>query len=96
MVKLSEETKNPERTIPIALIIALGISVLLYILVSLAAVSVVGWEQLAASRAPFADVASISLGPVAFTVISVIALFATANTALLMMMASSRIIYGMA
>ncbi|MDK2890083.1 MAG: basic amino acid/polyamine antiporter, family [Methanoculleus sp.] len=96
MVKLSEETRNPERTIPIALIIALAISVLLYILVSLAAVSVVGSEQLAASRAPFADVASVALGPAAFTLISVIALFATANTALLMMMASSRIIYGMA
>jgi len=96
MVKLSEETRNPERTIPIALIIALAISVLLYILVSLAAVSVVGWEQLAASRAPFADVAAVALGPVAFTLIAVIALFATANTALLMMMASSRIIYGMA
>ncbi|MDN7013418.1 amino acid permease [Methanoculleus sp. FWC-SCC3] len=96
MVKLSEETRNPERTIPIALVIALAVSVLLYILVSLAAVSVVGWEQLAASRAPFADVAAVALGPAAFTLISVIALFATANTALLMMMASSRIIYGMA
>ncbi|MDD3934268.1 MAG: APC family permease [Methanoculleus sp.] len=96
MVKLSEETKNPERTIPLALMIALGVSILLYVLVSLAAVSVVGWEQLAASRAPFADVAAVALGPMAFTLISVIALFATANTALLMMMASSRIIYGMA
>lgn len=96
IVKLSEETRDPERTIPRALIIALAISVSLYILVSLAAVSVVGWEQLAASRAPFADVAAVALGPAAFTLISVIALFATANTALLMMMASSRIIYGMA
>lgn len=96
MVKLSEETKNPERNIPLALIIALGISIILYILVSLAAVSVVGWEQLAASQAPFADVAAVALGPAAFTLISIIALFATANTALLMMVASSRIIYGMA
>jgi APA family basic amino acid/polyamine antiporter len=96
IVKLSEETRNPERTIPRALIIALVISVFLYILVSLAAVSVVGWEQLAASRAPFAEVAAVALGPAAFTLISVIALFATANTALLMMMASSRILYGMA
>jgi len=96
MVKLSEETRNPERIIPLALMIALAVSILLYVLVALAAVSVVGWEQLAASRAPFADVASGALGPAAFTLISVIALFATANTALLMMMASSRIAYGMA
>ncbi|WP_332450291.1 APC family permease [Methanoculleus sp.] len=96
MVKLSEETRNPEKNIPLALMIALAISIVLYMLVSLAAVSVVGWEQLAASRAPFAEVASVALGPAAFTLISVIALFATANTALLMMMASSRIMYGMA
>jgi basic amino acid/polyamine antiporter, APA family len=96
MVKLSEETRNPERIIPLALMIALAVSILLYVLVSLAAVSVVGWEQLAVSRAPFAEVASVALGPAAFTIISVIALFATANTALLMMVASSRILYGMA
>ncbi|MDV2482658.1 amino acid permease [Methanoculleus sp. Wushi-C6] len=96
MVKLSEETREPEKIIPLALIIALAVSIFLYVLVSLAAVSVVGWEQLAASRAPFAEVASVAFGPAAFTIISVIALFATANTALLMMMASSRILYGMA
>jgi APA family basic amino acid/polyamine antiporter len=60
IVKLSEETRNPERTIPLALMIALAVTIILYILVSLSAVSVVGWEQLAASRAPFADVASRS------------------------------------
>lgn len=96
MVKLSEETRNPERTIPVALVIALAISTLLYVLVSVAAVSVVGWEQLSTSRAPFAEVAAVALGPTAFTLISVIALFATANTALMMMLASSRITYGMA
>jgi APA family basic amino acid/polyamine antiporter len=96
MVKLSEEARDPVRTVPRALILALSITTVLYILVSLAAVSVVGWEQLAASRAPFADVAYIALGEAAFTVIGVIALFATANTALMMLMAASRITYGMA
>lgn len=96
VVKLAEETREPERVIPLALLIALAVTILLYILVSLAAVSVIGWEKLAASRAPFADVAAVALGPAAFTAISVIALFATANTALMMMMASSRIAYGMA
>ncbi len=96
MVKLSEEVHDPERTIPLALILALGITIVLYILVSLAAVSVVGWEHLSASRAPFADVAYVALGSPAFTIISVIALFATANTALLMLVAASRITYGMA
>ncbi|HII07253.1 MAG TPA: amino acid permease [Methanotrichaceae archaeon] len=96
MVKLSEETRNPEKNIPLALIIALVITIVLYILVAVSVVSVVPWEKLAASEAPFAEVAAEALGADAFIVISVIALFATANTVLLMLLAASRIAYGMA
>lgn len=96
MVKFSEETKNPETTVPKALILAIGICVILYILVALSVVSVLGWQQLAASNAPFADIVSSTLGPDAAVIIAIIALFATANTALMSMYASSRILYGMA
>ncbi|HPE63744.1 MAG TPA: amino acid permease [Methanothrix sp.] len=96
MVKLSEETKNPERNIPLALIGALAITIVLYMLVAVSVVSVVSWEVLAASEAPFAEAAAEALGSDAFVVISTIALFATANTALLMLLAASRIAYGMA
>lgn len=50
MVKFSEETKNPESTVPKALILALIISLVLYILVALSAVSVAGWQALAGLR----------------------------------------------
>ncbi len=96
MVKFSEETKKPETTIPKALILALIISAVLYILVALSVVSVLGWQQLAGSQAPFSDVVAGTLGPDAAVVIAVVALFATANTALMSMYASSRILYGMA
>jgi len=96
MVKFSEETTTPERTVPKALMIALVICTVLYILVCLSAVSVVGWEVLASSDAPFAEVATAAWGEGAAGVLSVIALFATANTVLLMLLASSRISYGMA
>lgn len=96
MVKFSEETRRPERTIPLALIVALCISTVLYILVCLSAVSVTGWEALAASPAPFATVASAAWGADASLLLSVIALFATANTVLMMMFAASRISFGMA
>ncbi|OPX68212.1 MAG: putative fructoselysine transporter [Methanoregulaceae archaeon PtaB.Bin056] len=96
MVKFSEETRRPERTVPFALITALAVSTVLYILVCLSAVSVVGWEALAASSAPFATVAATAWGADASLLLSVIALFATANTVLMMMFASSRISYGMA
>jgi APA family basic amino acid/polyamine antiporter len=96
MVKFSEETRKPERTIPLALITALAVSTVLYIFVCLSAVSVIGWERLAASPAPFAAVASAAWGGDASLLLSVIALCATANTVLMMMFASSRISYGMA
>ena len=96
MVKFSEETKKPDITVPKALILALAVSSVLYILVALSVVSVLGWQQLAVSTAPFADVVAGPLGPDAAVIIAIVALFATANTALMSMYASSRILYGMA
>jgi APA family basic amino acid/polyamine antiporter len=96
IVKLSEETKSPEKTIPKGLMLAIFISIVLYILVAVSAVSVMGWERLSKSDAPFADLAFNVLGSKASAVLSVIALFATANTVLMMQLASSRITYGMA
>jgi len=96
IVKLSEETKSPEKTIPKALILAIIVSIILYITVALSAVSVMGWEKLSTSDAPFADLAFFAFGSKAFTLLTAIALFATANTVLMMMLGSSRIIYGMA
>ncbi len=96
IVKLSEEAKDPEKNIPRALILAISASIVLYIMVALSAVSVLGWERLSRSSAPFADIAYFALGANASTIISIIALFATINTVLLMLLASSRIIYGMA
>ncbi len=95
MVKFSEETRDPETTIPKALLLSLSISVILYVLVALAVISVMGWQALAASKAPFVDLMSGTLGPGAATGIAIIALFATANTSLMSMYASSRILYGM-
>ncbi len=96
IVKLSEEAKDPEKTIPKALILAITASIILYVLVSLSAVSVLGWQDLSRSDAPFADIANAAFGRSAFFILSVVALFATTNTVLLMLLAASRIIYGMA
>ncbi|MGV8089290.1 MAG: APC family permease [Methanothrix sp.] len=96
IVKLSEEAKDPEINIPRGLVLAISASIILYILVAISAVSVLGWEELSCSSAPFSDIARYALGPNASAAISVMALFATTNTVLLMLLASSRIIYGMA
>ncbi len=96
VVRLSEETKNPTRIIPRALILSVIISTILYVLVSIAAVSIVGWQALSASSAPLALVAQTALGQKAFFALAVIALFATFNTVLVTLVATSRMMYGMA
>ncbi|MER7464464.1 APC family permease [Streptomyces sp. NPDC097981] len=52
---LGEEVRDPERTIPRAVPLALGIALLVYAAVAVAALSVLGAEALAASTAPLAD-----------------------------------------
>ena len=96
IVKLSEETKTPGSTIPRGLLLAKLISIVIYILVAISAVSIMGWERVGKSEATVADLASLALGKKAFLLMSVIALFATANTVLLVLLGVSRIIYGMA
>lgn len=95
IVKLSEETKSPEKTIPKGLIFAILISIVIYILVAISVVSVIGWEKLSVSDAPLSDIAFSAFGSNAFVLLTIIALFSTSNTVLLMMLGSSRIIYGM-
>lgn len=95
IVKLSDETKNARRTIPLALILAILISTIIYIAVALASVSVISWSELAVSSAPLADVAASVLGSNAFIVLAIIALLSTANTVLIGILSSSRGFYGL-
>ncbi len=96
IANIAEDTRQPETTIPRALLIAVGISTALYVLVGLAAVSLVPWNQLASSDAPLALAVSTVFGQSAFDVLTIIALSTTLNTVLVLLIVSSRIIYGMA
>ncbi len=95
IANLAEEVKDSRRVIPIALILSLLFSTLLYVAVSIAAVGEVGADALSQSKAPLTLVVSRGLGEYAH-VLSLIALFATANTVLIFLIAASRILYGMA
>jgi basic amino acid/polyamine antiporter, APA family len=96
MANLSEEMKNPERDLPRAILLALGISALLYVFVSLSAVSVIGWDKLSQSAAPLADVARQALGANFDLFLSIVSLAATASTVLLLLLAASRAMWAMA
>ncbi|MCE8425103.1 MAG: hypothetical protein J5U17_04935 [Candidatus Methanoperedens sp.] len=49
---LSEEIKNPEKTMPRAIMLAFGVSTLLYIGVSAVEVGLLNWKIVGASSAP--------------------------------------------
>ena len=92
----AEEMRAPARDLPRALFLSLTFSTLVYVLVALSAVAVVDWRELGTSAAPLALVARRALGPGADTALALMALAATANTVLLLVLSASRSIYGMA
>lgn len=93
---LAEETRNPGRNLPLALIVALVISTVLYMAVAIVAVSVLGPVALGESSTPLADVVGAATGRRLDDAIAVIALISTLNTTLLAVTAGSRVLYGMA
>jgi len=97
IANLAEETKNPKRDLPRAFILAIIITTILYVLTSIATVSLADWKKLGEVGNPLAFAASHSfLGENAKLLISFIALFATANTVLILLIVASRMMYGMA
>lgn len=93
---LAEEMRRPERDLPRALFISLGVTTSIYVAVALSATALVPANILGESSAPLALVAGKALGPRAETALGVMALAATANTVLLLLLAAARSIYGMA
>ena len=96
MTNVAEEVKNPKKTLPRAILLAIAITCTLYILVSFAALRLLDWQELGGSAAPFAAIANRALGPGGQIILSAIALFATANTVLITLVAGARILFGMA
>ena len=95
VANLAEEVHEPGRDMPPAILWSIAITTVLYILVSLAAVALVPPPELAASGAPLA-LAVERVWPGAGGLLSGIALFATANTVLITLIAISRLAFSMA
>lgn len=95
-INVAEECKDPERTIPRGLIIATFTAALLYIAVAVTAVSVVPWHELATTSSPLTEVMRRSAPGIPPGIMTFIALFSVANTALVNYVTASRLIYGMA
>ncbi len=94
IVNLVEDAKDPERTVPKAILWSLGISTVIYIFVSFAALSIAPLEKLVSSEAPLMEAAAAA-SPKMAIVLGICALFSTANTVLIALLAASRAFYGM-
>ena len=96
IANIAEEVKNPQKNIPKAIIYSIIITTILYCFTAISVVSILSSSDLADSDAPLNEVAAEILGPGGGIVMSFIALFATANTVLIMLIVTSRMMYGMA
>jgi amino acid transporter len=94
MVNVAEEVRDPEVTLPRAIVMAFAVSTALYLLVALAAVLALPLADLAASNAPLALLYQRATGaePVA---IALVGLFAVANGAMVQIIMGARVLYGM-
>jgi amino acid transporter len=96
IANVAEEVKEPERLMPRAILTAIGIVTVLYLLTAVAAVSAVPAGELAASSAPLVLVVQKGFPWVPAGLFTLIALFAVTNTALVNFIMGSRLLYGMA
>ena len=94
MVNIAEEVKEPTKTMPKAIIITLAIATLFYIIIAVVSISIVPANELAHSSAPLAKVYEAATHSKA-TLLSIIALFAVINGALVQIIMVSRLFYGM-
>ncbi|MFA6328357.1 MAG: amino acid permease [Candidatus Micrarchaeia archaeon] len=93
---VSEEVKNAKQNVPRAIILALAVSTVLYLLVSIAAVGLGGASQSFTSGAFLSSAISSTGIPYAALIVSLGALAATASVLLTTVMGVSRVAFAMA
>lgn len=96
MLNVAEEVKNPRRTMPWGIVLALAMVTLLYLGVAVTAVSVVDYRELAKPGAPLEKIANRAAPWLPPRTYEFITLFAVANTMLINYIMGSRLLYGMA
>ncbi|HJF49104.1 MAG TPA: APC family permease [Brachybacterium paraconglomeratum] len=96
-VNMAEETVDPVKNFPRALIAGLSVTGVIYVLISILAVAVVPIGQLTESTTPLLEVVKEGAPTIPIdTIFAFISIFAVANTVLINMMMASRLLYGMA
>lgn len=94
-VNMAEETKDPVRYFPRVLLAGLAITGVIYVLVSISAITLVAPEQLSEGEAPLLKVVQAGAPNFPIWIFGFITMFAVANSALINMLMASRLVYGM-
>ncbi len=93
---LSEEVKDPQRTIPRAIVAAFVLSTILYVGVSIVEVGLIDWHALSNSAAPLeAALQQATSDPLVLDFVSISALFATASVVMSSLLGASRALFAM-
>ncbi|WP_407528469.1 APC family permease [Methylobacterium oryzisoli] len=94
-VNMAEECKDPSRIFPKVLLTGLVSTGLIYVLVSIAAITLVPAAELAEGETPLLKVVSAGAPGFPLGIFGAITMFAVANSALINMLMASRLVYGM-
>ena len=96
-VNMAEEVKDPEKVFPKIMLTGLGVTGLIYVLVSISAISLVPAGELGEGDAPLLKVVTAGAPNLPVDqIFPLISMFAVANSALINMLMASRLLYGMA
>lgn len=96
IVKLTEETKDPKRNVPRALIITISVVTVIYILLGITAVSLGNDNYIAQSTMPIAAIFETIIGKGSYTkVVYLIGLFIVINTFFICILALSRFLHSL-
>lgn len=95
IANLAEEAKEPGRDLPRSILVSVTLTTALYVGVAIAVSVLIAPERIADSDAPLADAVRVA-GPAWPELLRVIALFATANTALVAQLTAARMLLALA
>jgi amino acid transporter len=94
-VNMAEETKDPTVIFPKILLIGLFVTGMIYVLVSISAVTLVPPKELGQGETPLLKVVQAGAPNFPIAIFGFITMFAVANSALINMLMASRLVYGM-
>ncbi|NCO04269.1 MAG: amino acid permease [Alphaproteobacteria bacterium] len=96
MVNVAEEVKDVRRNMPVAIIVCIVVTLIIYVLVSLVAVLSVPPDRLEQSNTPLAMIMAYNGSTIPPWIMSLISMLATVNGILVQIIMASRVLYGMA